>query len=125
MTDHAGLIDAIRRYFDLMYESDTSRFDDVFLPTFQMHGFIEGGMRRATAERYKEVMGSHPSPKSLGAPRENEILLVDFASDSQAIAKVRVRIDKTVYVDYLTYHLIDGRWMVTSKAYHTETENAA
>lgn len=125
MTDHAGLTDAIQHYFDLMYESDTSRFDDVFLPTFQMHGFNKGEMRRATAERYKEVMGSHPSPKSLGAPREEEILLVDFASDSQALAKVRVRIGKTVYVDYLAYHRIDGRWLVTSKAYHIEQENAA
>lgn len=86
---------------------------------------IDRAKARATAERYKEVMGGHPSPKSLGAPREEEILLVDFASDSQAIAKVRVRIDRIVYLDYLTYHRIDGRWMVTSKAYHIEQENPA
>ena len=41
--------------------------------------------------------------------------MMDFASPTQALTKVRVRINTTVFVDYLTYHRIDGDWLITSK----------
>ena len=31
-----------------------------------------------------------------------------------------MRINTTVFVDYLTFHRVDGAWMITSKAYHVE-----
>ena len=46
--------------------------------------------------------------------------MVDFASPSQALVKVRVRIDTILYVDYLCFHLIDRKWLVTAKSFHVE-----
>src|SRR5471032_3023120 len=43
-----------------------------------------------------------------------------FASSSQALVKVRVRIDDVLFVDYLSYHLIGGAWLVTAKSFHIE-----
>ena len=77
------------------------------------------------APQYKEILAGRPSPKSLNAPRQEEILLVDFASPTQALVKVRVRINAVVFVDYLTYHRIDGDWLITSKAYHVERSDPA
>ena len=77
-------------------------------------------MQMMTAAAFKAVLASRRSPKSLGAPRQEEVLLVDFASSTQALAKVRVRINQTVFVDYLVYHLIDGAWLITAKGYHVE-----
>ena len=37
------------------------------------------------------------------------------------LAKVRVRINDMVFVDYLSYHKVNGAWLITSKAYHRET----
>lgn len=34
-----SLMEAVQKYFDLMYDCDTSRFDDVFPPTVHLHGF--------------------------------------------------------------------------------------
>ena len=34
--------------------------------------------------------------------------------------KVRVRIDKLQYIDYLSYHLVDGAWIITAKSFHVE-----
>ena len=116
---------AIQRYFDLMYDSDTARFDQVFRPTAQLHGFRDGTLSMWPAQQFKDVLAGRPSPQSLNAPREEEILLVDVASATQAIAKVRVRINTIVFVDYLTFHLTDGAWMITSKAYHVERVIAA
>jgi hypothetical protein len=123
MIDHSSiqsLTEAVQRYFDLMYDGDTSRFDRVFRSSAQLHGVRDGKMTMFSAQAYKELTASRPSPKSLNAPREEEILMMDFASPTQALAKVRVRINATVYVDYLTYHRVDGEWLVTSKGYHVE-----
>lgn len=119
------LLEAVQRYFDLMYDCDTSRFDHVFRSTAQLHGFREGQMTMWPAQAYKDILASRQSPKALGAPREEQILLVDFASRTQALVKVRVRINTIVFVDYLTYHRIDGEWLITAKGYHVESNDAA
>ena len=124
MIDHSGikpLAEAVQRYFDLMYDCDTSRFDRVFRSTAQLHGFREGKMAMWPAAEYKTILAGRSSPKSLNAPRQEEILLMDFASSTQALVKVRVRINAIVFVDYLTYHRIDGEWLITAKGYHVES----
>ena len=115
------LSDALQRYFNLMYDCDVSHFDLVFASTAQLHGFREGQMNCWPAAQYKQVLAGRTSPKTLGAPRDEQILLLDFSSASQALAKVRVQINDMVFVDYLSYHKIEGRWLVTSKAYHRES----
>ena len=125
MPDHpdiAGLTGAVSRYFDLMYDSDVSRFDRVFRASAQLHGFREGQMTMWPAATFKEIIAGRPSPKSQNAPRQEEILLVDFASSDQALVKVRVRINANVFVDYLTYHRVEGDWLITSKAFHVERQ---
>ena len=112
---------AVQLYFDLMYDCDVAKFDRVFAPTSQLHGFREGKMTCWPAAQYKEVLAGRQSPKSTGASREEQILLLDVASPTQALAKVRVRIGKAVFVDYLSYHKVDGNWRITSKAYHLES----
>jgi hypothetical protein len=119
--DTKGLLEAVQRYFDLMYDGDTSRFDRVFRSTSQLHGFREGKMTMWPAADYKEILRGRQSPKAVGARREEQVLLMDFASSSQALVKVRVRINTIVFVDYLTYHRIDGEWLITGKAYHVES----
>jgi hypothetical protein len=123
MTDaatHKSLITAVEQYLEMMFDSDVSRFDRVFAPTAQLHGLRDGNLRILPAAEYRKLLASNPSPKSKNAPRHQEILLVDFASPSQALVKVRVRIDTVLYVDYLSFHLIDGAWLVTAKSFHIE-----
>jgi hypothetical protein len=119
-----SLTEAVQRYFDLMYDNDVSRFDRVFQPTSQLHGFREGQMTVWPAAAYKEILAKRESPKFLNAPREEAVLLMDFASPTQALVKVRVRINANVFVDDLTYHRIDGDWRITSKGFHNEAGGA-
>ena len=118
--DIEGLQTAVRRYLDLMYDSDLGHFDGVFAPTAQLHGFRDGRLTLWSAAQFKEVMASRPSPQALKAPREEAILFLDFAAPDQAVAKVRVRIGATVFVDCLTYHRAEGDWLITNKAYNVE-----
>jgi hypothetical protein len=115
-----ALLATIEAYFEMMFDSDLNRFDHVFAASAQLHGLRDSSLRVLSAGEYRELLASNPSPKSKGAPRQQEILLVDFATSSQALVKVRVRIDTILYTDYLLLHLIRGSWLVTAKSFHVE-----
>lgn len=116
----APLLEAVERYFTLMYDNDVSRFDRVFAPTAQLHGFRDAELRILPVHDYRALLASAPSPKSKDAPQFREILLIDMASPAQALVKVRVRIDLLQYVDYLAYHRINDAWLITAKSFHVE-----
>jgi hypothetical protein len=126
MTDATALgamLSTVEQYFEMMYDSDDARFDRVFAPTAQLHGLRDGNLRFLPVAEYRRLLAINPSPKSKNAPRQQEILLVDFASPSQAIMKVRVRIDTILYIDHLALHLVDGKWLVTAKSFHIENRS--
>src|SRR5258705_544204 len=128
MRDHASyhsLLDAVERYFDLMFDGDVSRFGNVFAPSAQLHGLRDGSLRLLSAQEFKNALAAGPSPKSRNAPRQQELLLVDFASPTQALVKVRVRIDTLLYLDYLSYHHVDSAWLITAKSFHIEQRYGA
>src|ERR1700740_3594053 len=112
------LLEAVERYFALMYDNDVTRFDSVFAPSAQLHGLRDGELKLIPAAAYRSNLASRPSPQSNNAPRLQEVLLVDFASPTQAIVKVRVRIATQQYLDYLSWHCIDGAWRITAKSFH-------
>jgi hypothetical protein len=114
------LLDAVERYFALMYDNDVSRFDSVFAPSAQLHGLRDGELKLIPAAAYRSNLAARPSPRSKNAPRLQEVLLVDFASATQAIVKVRVRINTEQYLDYLSWHCIEGTWRITAKSFHVE-----
>ena len=111
---------ALQRYLDLMYGCDLSRFDEVFAPTVQLHGFREGVMQCWPAAVCRDILAKRQLPKSLGASREDSLLLLDFASPTRALTKARVRITDMMFVDYLTWHRIEDKWLITSKGFHLE-----
>lgn len=115
-----SLLDAVERYFNLIFDSNVDRFDEVFAKSAQLHGLRDEKLRLLTSDEYKILLASNPSPKSKNAPRHQEVLLVDLASPTQALAKVRVRADTILYLDYLSYHRIDGKWLITAKSFHVE-----
>src|SRR5438309_10133541 len=89
---------ALQGYLDLMYDCDVTRFDEVFAPTVQLHGFRDGAMQCWPAAVYRDILEKRQSPKSIGAPREDALLLLDFASPTQALTKVRVRLASLLFI---------------------------
>jgi hypothetical protein len=118
--DRTSLLAAVEQYFDLMYDADVSRFERVFAPSAHLHGLRDGSLRILPAAEYRKSLAGNPSPKSKDAPRQQEILLVDLASATQALVKVRVRIETFLYLDYLAFHRIGGAWLITAKSFHIE-----
>ena len=52
------LLDAVERYFMLMYEADVSRFFEVFAPSAQLHGFRDGMLRILNAQDYRNMLAA-------------------------------------------------------------------
>jgi hypothetical protein len=120
MEQSAGSLSAIEAYFDLMYDSDDSHFPKVFHELCQVHGMRDGKLVAWPASEFRKLVQSRPSPASMGAPRQQEIIRLDEISPEIAAAKVRVRIGQTRFLDHLILHRIDGEWLVTSKGFHVE-----
>ena len=109
---------AINGYFDLMYDADDSRFLEVFHGASLVHGMRDGKLTAWSASEFRDVMRSRPSPAATKSPREQEILSIEQTAPELATAKVRVRIGQIRFIDHLTFHRVDGKWLVTSKAFH-------
>jgi|ERR1700676_209767 Putative lumazine-binding len=108
----------VQQYFDLLYTSDLELFDRVFDDQAQLYGLADGTPVVWPAAKYRAIIKGRESPQALGARREEEILELDFASATQAFAKVRVRINNMVFIDYLTALKLTKGWRVVSKTYH-------
>jgi hypothetical protein len=117
--DHIQTIaSAINGYFDLMYDADDDRFPEVFHSACLIHGMRDGKLTAWSASEFRDVMRGRSSPAAIKSPREQEILSIEPTAPDLASAKVRVRIGQTGFVDHLIFHRIDGKWLVTSKAFH-------
>ena len=76
MTDHItylSLLGAVERYFDLMFDSDVSHFDQVFASSAHLHGLRDDKLRSLPAQDYKSTLATGPSPKAKMLPRLQEI----------------------------------------------------
>jgi hypothetical protein len=109
---------AINGYFDLMYDADDNQFPQVFHGACLVHGMRDGKLIAWSASEFRDVIRSRPSPAALKSPRNQEILSIEQTAPELAAAKVRVRIGQTGFVDHLTFHCLDGKWLITSKAFH-------
>jgi len=109
---------AINGYFDLMYDADDNRFPEVFHGACLIHGMREGNLTAWSASEFRDVMRGRPSPAAMKSPREQQILSIEQTVPGLATAKVRVRIGQTRFIDHLIFHRVDGKWLVTTKAFH-------
>ena len=113
-----GITELVERYFDLLYTSDLELFDQVFDGQAQLYGLANGAPVVWPAAKYRAIIKGRESPQVLGAKREQEIIQVDLASATQAFAKVKVRINEMLFIDYLTALKLTDGWRIVSKTYH-------
>ena len=120
MDQSQTIASAINGYFDLMYDADDNQFLEVFHGACLVHGLRDGKLTAWSASEFRDVIRGRPSPAAMKSPRDQEILSVERTAPELAAAKVRVRIGQTCFVDHLIFHRIDGKWLVTSKAFHVQ-----
>lgn len=116
----AGIDELLQDYFDLLYTQDMSLFDRVFHPSAVLYSAQDRFIVVRPREEYRELMRARRSPEQNGSPRDDTVLRIDTLSPEMAVAKVRLRLNDNIMVDYLNLLLVDGLWMIVAKLYHRE-----
>jgi hypothetical protein len=112
------LAQTAQRYFDMIYNGDMSLFDTVFHSDARLFTIENGEPVFRSLDDYRTILSQRTSPAALGAPREDELIAIDVASPTQALIKLKLRIDQAAFLDYLTLLRVNDGWRIVSKTYH-------
>jgi len=110
---------AIRRvledsYFNGIYEGDVDMLKSIYLPGSLVVGDIKGVPYFKTIAEYLDGVKNRQSVKDSGKPFKGEIISIDVVN-SIAIAKLHVKMYDFNYDEFLSFHKIDGRWIIVNK----------
>ncbi|MBB2958046.1 nuclear transport factor 2 family protein [Pseudoclavibacter helvolus] len=108
---------AIELYFEALHECDVTKLDRVFHETSSLYDVTDGVFTAMPFAEWREIVANRPSPHSVGQPRQDELISLDFLSPDLAVAKVRLRILDEVFEDHLSIARIDGAFRVVAKTW--------
>jgi quinol monooxygenase YgiN len=101
-------------YFKGIYEGDTHTLGNIFNPGTLLFGDVKGQPYAKTLDQYFDGVANRQSPKDSGKPFKGEILNISVVN-SIAVAEVKVTMYDFVYQEFLSFHRIDGRWLLVNK----------
>ncbi|WP_295120616.1 nuclear transport factor 2 family protein [uncultured Chitinophaga sp.] len=101
-------------YFRGIYEGDISVLGAAFHPDALLFGDIKGKPYAKTLEQYLDGVANRQSPRDSGRSFKGTIISVDVIN-SIAVAKVNLKMYEFNYYDLLSFHNIDGRWVIVNK----------
>jgi hypothetical protein len=107
-------------YFRGIYEGRVELLQQVFHPETCLFGDIKGQPYAKNLEQYLEGVAHRISPRDSEKPFQTEILRIEVIN-SIAVAKVWVTMYEFNYYDLLSFHQIDGQWLIVHKMFtHVE-----
>lgn len=110
-----AIIDAIENYyFKGIYEGDEILLGSVFQPGTFLFGDVKGQPYFKTVDLYLDGVKNRQSPKDSGKPFKGEILHISVVN-SIAVAELNVKMYDFNYRDFLSFHNINGRWLIVNK----------
>lgn len=112
--DSAAISGVLESYFKDIYEGDTALLSTLYHPGTLLFGDVQGKPYYKTLPEYLDGVAHRQSPKDSGKPFKGEIISIDVIQ-SIAIAKVRVKMYDFNYHEFLSFHKIDGRWLIVNK----------
>ncbi|MDQ6469823.1 nuclear transport factor 2 family protein [Flavobacterium sp. LHD-80] len=101
-------------YFKGIYEGDVMLLGSVFYPGSFVFGDVNGQPYFKTVDLYLDGVKNRQSPKDSGKPFKGEILSIKIVN-SIAIAELNVKMYDFNYRDFLSFHKIDGKWLIVNK----------
>lgn len=112
-----SLLETLENYFEVIHAQDLELFDQVFHKDCTLYSAQGGELVLRPYAVYREQVAGRQSPKELGNPRKDEVLMVDQISETMAMAKVQLQMFGGIMQDYLNFVKIDGHWWIIAKLY--------
>jgi hypothetical protein len=101
-------------YFHGIYEGDINILGQIFKEGTLLFGDIKGVPYSKTVEQYLDGVKNRQSPKDSGKPFKGEIIAIKVVN-SIAIAEAKVTMYDFIYYDMLSFHKINGKWLIVNK----------
>lgn len=101
-------------YFKGIYEGNTSVLNNIFHAGTLLFGDVKGQPYAKTLEQYLDGVANRQSPKDSGKPFKGEIIDIRIVN-SIAVAEVKVKMYDFNYHEFLSFHRIDGQWLLVNK----------
>lgn len=101
-------------YFKAIYVGDTDRLGSILYPGTLLFGDVKGQPYAKNREEYLTGVKNRQSPKDSGKPFEGKIISIDIIN-SIAVARVMVKMYDFLYDEFLSFHKIEGRWVIVNK----------
>jgi hypothetical protein len=101
-------------YFKGIYEGDVSLLSGAYYSGTLLFGDAAGKPYFKTLAQYLDGVKNRQSPKDSGKPFKGEVISVEIIN-SIAVAKVRVKMYDFNYFEFLSFHKLDGKWVIVNK----------
>lgn len=113
--DEAAIEQALDNYyFKGIYEGNLDLLNQVMNPGTLLFGDVKGQPYAKTLDIYLNGVKNRVSPKDSGKPFEGNVIFVKTVN-SIAVAEVTVKMYDFNYYEFLSFHKIDGRWLIVNK----------
>ena len=113
--DSSAISNALENlYFKGIYEGDVNVLSQIFYTGTLLFGDVKGQPYAKTLDQYLDGVKHRQSPKDSGKPFKGEILNVKVVN-SIAIGEVRVKMYDFIYHEFLSFHKLNGRWLIVNK----------
>jgi Putative lumazine-binding len=113
--DSSAISNALENfYFKGIYEGDVNTLGQVFNPGSLLFGDVKGQPYAKTLDQYLDGVKNRQSPKDSGKPFKGEILNIKVVN-SIAVAEVRVTMYDFIYHEFLSFHKLNGEWLIVNK----------
>ena len=113
--DSSAISNALENlYFKGIYEGDVNALGQIFNSGTLLFGDVKGQPYAKTLDEYLDGVKHRQSPKDSGKPFKGEILNIKVVN-SIAIAEVRVKMYDFIYHEFLSFHKLNGKWLIVNK----------
>jgi Putative lumazine-binding len=101
-------------YFKGIYEGDLNALGQIYYTGTLLFGDVAGQPYAKTLDQYLDGVKHRQSPKDSGKPFKGEILNIKVVN-SIAIAEVKVKMYDFNYHEFLSFHKLNGKWLIVNK----------
>ena len=101
-------------YFKGIYEGNLDLLNQVYYTGTLLFGDVKGQPYAKTLAQYLDGVKNRQSPKDSGKPFKGEIVSIRTVN-SIAVAEVKVKMYDFNYHEFLSFHKLDGRWLIVNK----------
>ena len=112
--DLVAIAAVLDNYFKAIYEGDVKLLSSTFNTGTLLFGDVKGQPYAKTLEQYLDGVKNRQSPKDSGLPFKGEVVSIKVIN-SIAVANVKVKMYAFNYDELLSFHKLDGKWVIVNK----------